>query len=340
MDKQYRMSEWFMGAGVILNFLIYLFTLDLEYTFSFFIPFTNLILVLDLYMLLLLYRIKSPLVHYLMLGAAFFVLTTVMGFTYKYFYSLGWVHHLKDFNAYGGVLGSVLDAICLNLGLNYKHRLENIAQQHALHNERNRIASEMHDDLGSGLSTIRLLGERAQIDLESSEKRTQIQKITNQASDLIEKMSTIIWAMNSRNDTVDSLIQYLRRYAFDYLQETHNLETHFRLPDLPPSVSDAFLTGETRREVFLTFKEVLHNIIKHAEATHVHITIQLRNNSLEIVIGDNGKGIERTNPTGNGLKNMAERMTKIDGIFQILDNPNGGTQVVITIPLTKVSGAI
>ncbi len=340
LDKQYRLSERYMLIGTLVNLFIYALTLDLEYTSYFFKPFSATIILLDIYMLLLLFRLQSPLIKYLMMGAAFFVVMSFLGLLYKYLYSNGWVDKIIDFDAYGGVTGAVLDAICLNLGLNYKHRLENIAQQHVLENERNRIASEMHDDLGSGLTTIRLLSEHAQMDMQNAEKRTQIHKITKEASDLIEKMSTLIWAMNTRNDSVDNIVQYLRRYAFEYLQETHDLDMHFLLPDLPPSVSAAILTGEVRREVFLTFKEALHNIIKHAEATQAYITIQLKNNGLEINIRDNGKGFKQENTLGNGLKNMAERMTKIDGIFQILDNPNCGTQVTLTIPLTKVSAGI
>jgi signal transduction histidine kinase len=203
-------------------------------------------------------------------------------------------------------------------------------------NERNRIAYDLHDDLGTGLTTIRLLGERAQKDIENAEKKTQIQKITHEASDLIEKMSTIIWVMNSENDTVESMVNYLRRYAFDYLQETHNLKLSFPLPDLPPSVLIQNFNGDDRREVFLTVKEALHNIVKHAEATAVSLSISLENKDLEIIISDNGKGLNGKNTMGNGLKSMANRMEKLDGKFQISSKVAGGTQVFLGIPLTKV----
>lgn len=198
-------------------------------------------------------------------------------------------------------------------------------------NERNRIAYDLHDDLGSGLTTISLLSERVQISIENAEIKAQIQKIAYQASDLMGKMATIIWVLNSQNDTLESLINYLRRYAFEYLQETHYLQLTFPLPELPPSVSTQKLSGETRRELFLCFKETLHNIIKHADSKHVDITISMKNNELHIKIDDNGQGFVGENLVGNGLKNMAQRMTKLGGKFEFFRNDKGGMSVVLTV---------
>lgn len=197
-------------------------------------------------------------------------------------------------------------------------------------NERNRIAYDLHDDLGSGLTTIALLSEKLQFDIKNVEIKARIEKITFQANDLMGKMSTIIWVLNSQNDTLESLINYLRRYAFEYLQETHNLNLTFPLPELPPSVSTQKLSGETRRELFLSFKETLHNIIKHANSKHVDIVILLEDNELSIRIDDNGQGFVSENLVGNGLKNMAQRMIQLGGTFDIFGNKKGGVTVVLT----------
>lgn len=143
--------------------------------------------------------------------------------------------------------------------------------------------------------------------------------------------------MNSRNDSVDSLVHYLRRYAFEYLQDTHDLNLHFPLPNLGPSVLRQISTGDTRREAFLTVKEALHNVVKHAEAQNVWVSIRLINKDLDIRIINDGKIFDPKNAFGNGLKNMAERMNKIGGHFKIFTNADGHTEVILTIPLTKVS---
>jgi signal transduction histidine kinase len=237
----------------------------------------------------------------------------------------------------------MFENVCFTIGLSHRSNLILIQKQEQINQERlekeqirNHIAADLHDDLGAGLSTIRLLGERAQFSTNFDEKNNQIEKMTEQAQSLIEKMSTIIWAMNSEKDTIESLVQYLRFFAFDYLQDTHTLKLQFPVPNLPPSVSEQNLTGDTRREVFLTVKEALHNIVKHAQTSCVLMSIQLKNNDLEIIIKDNGKGLKVENSIGNGLKNMAKRMNKLGGDFQISTNDTTGVNIVLSLPLTKV----
>jgi signal transduction histidine kinase/ligand-binding sensor domain-containing protein len=214
-----------------------------------------------------------------------------------------------------------------------------IEKERALQNERNRIANELHDDLGGGLSTIRLLGERAQTGVEMPEKRQQIEKITYQATDLIEKMATIIWAINSRNDTIKGLVNYLRQHAQDYLTDTHGIDCRFPLPEYPPSVAEANLSGETRRMVFLAFKEALHNIVKYAESELVNIDIQFitkdLHDYLQIRIRDNGKGFQREKPAGNGLKNMKERLEAIGGFCEFSSSDTEGVGIVFLVPTNK-----
>ena len=145
--------------------------------------------------------------------------------------------------------------------------------------------------------------------------------------------------MNSEQDSVESLIHYIRAYSFEYLQDIHKLSVYFPLPDLPPSVFSQNLIGDTRREVFLTIKEALHNIVKHAEATKVNVTILLKDNDLEIRILDNGKGFKEKKHLGNGLINMANRMKKVGGSCQITTDKTTSVEVILCLPLTKVRGA-
>jgi signal transduction histidine kinase len=282
--------------------------------------------------------IQSPLRSFYLLGTSLLWIGVLVGKAFPatlaqpnvlylnpYFYNIGFF---------------LLENICLTISLSYRNNLilqqkQALIDQEHLEREqlRNHVAADLHDDLGVGLSTIRLLGERAQMNGINKENNKQFQKITQQATDLIEKMSTIIWAMNSEKDTLESLTQYIRFYAFDYLQETHNLNCQFPLPNLPPSVLVQNLTGDTRRDVFLTFKEALHNIVKHAEATTVSLSIYHKNNHLGINISDNGKGFKEKKPFGNGLQNMEKRMAKIGGVCQISSNSTGGTHVYLSLPL-------
>lgn len=232
------------------------------------------------------------------------------------------------------MLTYLLDFMLLNAALNYRNNQERRAQQQKLDNERSRIAAEMHDDLGAGLSTIRLLGERAQIGVEDLEKKQQIQKITIEANDLIEKMANLIWDMKIQEGTSESLIAHLRRYALDYFEDT-DINCRFDMPDIPPSVSSTILLGKVHKQVFLTFKEVLNNVLKHAKATHISVSIAYQNAILGIEIIDNGIGFNTINTLGNGLKNMQERMASIGGSFSISSEKGKGTTVILRFKINK-----
>ena len=162
-------------------------------------------------------------------------------------------------------------------------------------------------------------------------------------------MATIIWAMNTRNDTVEGLIHYLHNYATEFL-ETLGITCQFLIPEFPPIVQEQTINGEKRRQLFLTIKEVLNNIVKHAQATRVTIMITWVKDVLEIHITDNGKGLDsapdnedgaiETNPklgskNGNGLKNMRVRMEKIGGQMDMFSEKKKGTNIVLRIPTNK-----
>jgi len=209
----------------------------------------------------------------------------------------------------------------------YQQRIS-MEKQQAVERERTRIAADMHDDLGAGLSTIRFLSEKVKRNSFSEVTRDDIEKMQTTSNELIDKMNEIIWTMNEKNDSLENLVFYTRSYAMDYCVE-NNLDCTFNLPEDIPSVP---LTGEIRRNIFLTIKESLHNVVKHAFAKKVEITMNTSKN-LDISIRDDGKGIfKKTNEeAGNGLRNMQKRIESIGGTMTI-QNENGVT-VNLHIPL-------
>ena len=131
--------------------------------------------------------------------------------------------------------------------------------------------------------------------------------------------------MNAGFDTLDNLISYSRRYAYEFL-EPYPIELKFKVDG---SADGLPLTGEQRRNTFLVIKEALNNIVKHAEATDVEINFQIAD-KLTIDIIDNGKGLENDNQFGNGLKNMEKRISSLGGSFSITSDPK--TCIKISVP--------
>jgi signal transduction histidine kinase len=195
--------------------------------------------------------------------------------------------------------------------------------------ERTRIATDMHDDLGAGLSRIKFLSQ-ALINKGTKDAyvRSGLEKITAYSDEMTEKMGEIVWALNEKNDTLADLVAYTRSYAMEYLA-SHDIECEANTPlHLPGS----FIPGEMRRNIFLAVKECLHNIVKHAGATRVLFTAELGEGIL-INIHDNGKGIDwdHLRPHSNGLRNIRQRMDEIKGKVEFFNK--NGTQVRLYVPL-------
>jgi signal transduction histidine kinase len=339
--KIWTKVTFFFGFLCVIEVLVYVFVGNQPILWQTQSYFTILRFALSFICIYNIRYIQSPLRTFYLIGTSLLWIGVFVGKAFPSTLAQPNVLYLNPY--FYNIVFFLLENICLTIGLSYRSNLI-LQQRQALvereHDEkeqlRNHIAADLHDDLGVGLSTIRLLGERAQIQVLNKENNQQFEKITQQATDLIEKMSTIIWAMNSDNDSIESLTHYIRYYAFDYLQDTHGLDCQFPMPDLPTSVRAQNLTGDTRRDVFLTVKEALHNVVKHAEATTATLSIHFKNNHLNIHISDNGKGFKEKKPFGNGLKNMEKRMIKVGGTCRFSNNlPDSGIHVHLSLPLDR-----
>ena len=231
------------------------------------------------------------------------------------------------------LLGIFILALIIFVVRNYyqgklRAQRSSLEKQQAVEKERMRIASDMHDDLGAGLSTLRFLSEKVKRNSFSEITRHDADKIVVNSNELVQKMNEIIWALNEKNDTLEHLVFYTRSYAMEYCEENH-LDCDIQLPDNIPHL---FLSGEVRRNVFLTVKESLHNIVKHAEAKKVEIRFMI-DKKLSVIIHDNGKGFSGTKNSdgGNGLRNLQKRIESVGGHFSTSDG--NGVIIEATVPL-------
>ena len=203
-------------------------------------------------------------------------------------------------------------------------------RQQLIEKERTRIATDMHDDLGAGLSRIKFLSQSIlNKKLKDEIIKTELEKITSFSDEMSEKMGEIVWALNEKNDTLADLIAYTRSYAVEYLAN-HNIQCDAKTPfNLPGN----FITGETRRNIFLSVKECLHNIVKHSGANRVCFSVEL-DGQMKIIIHDNGKGIDldHRRAFSNGIDNINKRMKEINGEVKFFNDQ--GTRVSLSIPLT------
>ncbi len=193
--------------------------------------------------------------------------------------------------------------------------------------ERLRIAEDLHDDFGAGLSKIALLSDL--LANKAPEEATTLHKIALASRRLQRKLGEVVWALNTRNDSLASLVSYLRHYVQDFFDETvidYELDIRQGLPDLP-------LNGEQRRNLFLVIKESLHNVLKHSGASKVTISLGLEGRELRAAVKDDGIGIRSADISGpgNGTQNMIKRMEQMGGTLVIKGDQ--GTEVSLSLPL-------
>ena len=232
-------------------------------------------------------------------------------------------------------LSSVLTVCVVALGLSLwlaaKLALRTRAQQ-LLDLERARIARDIHDDLGAALTQLVLQSEVAQTEYpESSPIRAQFGQFCGSARAASHALDEVVWAVNSKRDTLRDFSSYLCKYAQTFLSNT-TIRCRLDIqPDMPASVFDL----SVRRGLLLAVKEALNNSAKHSEANEILLRINKEGNHVIVVVEDQGKGFDPELLTGerNGLQNMMQRLQDLGGTCQIASAAGAGCRVEFRMPL-------
>ena len=343
---KYRSLDKFLKNGQVLIFFLLIVYTCLNFFTNWFLLqdlLENIMkfffLVIGVFFIILALRERNKLLNYIAAGNAALVLfsATSLGMIW-WGQETSFLFSSALFYYYTGI---AIELMFFLLGLTYKNRSEliertkeqealkvvaekkeyetQIAVMKAQEGERNRISADMHDDLGAGMTTIRLYSELAKDKL-GNLSIPEIDKISSSANELLTKMNAIIWSMTSSNDSLGNLTAYIRSYALEYFENT-GIDCRISIPEDLPNIE---VIGEIRRNVFLVMKEALNNIVKHSRASLVTITLQRVTNGLTLYIQDNGIGIkfDEIRQFSNGLSNMKKRMKDVEIDFNI-ENNNG-----------------
>jgi ligand-binding sensor domain-containing protein/signal transduction histidine kinase len=259
-----------------------------------------------------------------------------------YFWQTGWFAAFVVLTTLGSVAGSVRYAVRRKL----QRKLEHVERERAIEVERARIANDIHDDLGAGLTEIVILSELAQ-NPEGTDGAVlaDIRRVTDKARSLAHSLDEIVWAVNPENDVLDNFVSYACSFAHDYLQLA-KIRCRLAVPAILPEVP---LTADIRHNLFMVLKEVLNNIVKHANASEVWIQIAVEAEKFTLTVRDDGKGFQpepmpepgagstaeslNRGLRRNGLANMRRRMRAIAGEIRVQSQPGRGTQVELTLHL-------
>ncbi|MBC8047536.1 MAG: hypothetical protein H7Y00_12125 [Fimbriimonadaceae bacterium] len=195
---------------------------------------------------------------------------------------------------------------------------------------RNRIASDLHDDLGATLSSISIMSEivQQQIKNELPQAIPMLEKIGLSSRNMIENVNDMVWAINPKNDSFENIIKRMRTFASEILSAK---DIAFNL-DFDKNLLDSKLKMDTRRNFYLIFKEAINNIAKYSEAMNAFVFLKNNEDNLMMIIRDDGKGFEiNTVEKGNGLVNMQLRAEEMKAKFNLASTPGKGTVIELEL---------
>ena len=210
---------------------------------------------------------------------------------------------------------------------------ERIEKMRAIDQERSRIARDLHDDLGSTLTEISMMATpRPGSKIGSNITAERLQAIAEKSRSMISALDGVVWVVNSKNDTLSSLIEYIASHAEEFLAKAG---VACRV-ELPANYPEQIILSEVRHDVMLAVREVLNNSVRHGHPQEVLLRVIIAGNSLNIVIQDDGCGFDSNQIKGNGLVNLEHRMHKLKGFCQIHSSLKGGTKIVLQLPLPEL----
>jgi ligand-binding sensor domain-containing protein/signal transduction histidine kinase len=230
----------------------------------------------------------------------------------------------------GWFYASCLVGLVLVLYAFYRIRINQLLKVQAI---RNRIASDLHDEIGSTLSSIRIMSDTAQKKLQTGigDVQSSLQKISAHSAKVQESMSDIVWTLHAQNDTVQNIIVRLRVYAAEIF-EAKDIALHFHADDFS---SKLLLDMDKRKSLYLIVKEAINNAAKYANCTECTIKVVNEHSWLHVLVSDNGHGFHVDKKhNGNGINNMKQRAKESDAQLHIHSAPGRGTTIDLKLRTT------
>jgi signal transduction histidine kinase len=337
--------EYFLLVYAGFDFLFILFTFDRPVQTEIYTIVFALVFLLTVGFMVYMYRRGGVLIYYVISGSLFVATGHILGLIFSYLeinrhIDLG----VPDIFIFPQA-GIVLEVLCFTAGLSYKSRMtekEKISSQQKLIEQlkanellqnrmqhiRNKIAQDLHDDIGSTLSSISILSDLALRENSSAQTMETMNEIKDSSMMLMERMDDIVWSINPRNDSLENLLIRVRHFATT-LFEAKGIEYTI---DIQKNINEVRLPMDYRQHIYLILKEAINNLVKYALASEAFLEVSFDREYLTLSVRDNGRGFElATPPTGNGLSGMRRRAALMNARLSIRSAPGKGTSIGLQV---------
>jgi signal transduction histidine kinase len=337
--------EYFLLVYAAFDFLYILFTFNRPVQTEIYTIVFSLVFVLTVGFMVYMYRRGGVLIYYIISGSLFVATGHILGLIFSY---LEIQRHIElgvpDIFVFPQA-GIVLEVLCFTAGLSYKSRMTEIEKissqqklieqlkanellQNRMQHIRNKIAQDLHDDIGSTLSSISILSDLALRENSSSQTMETMNEIKDSSMMLMERMDDIVWSISPRNDSLENLLIRVRHFATT-LFEAKGIEYTI---DIQKNVSEVRLPEDYRQHIYLILKEAINNLVKYALASQAFLEVSFDRKYLTLSVRDNGRGFDQATPsTGNGLSGMQRRAAMMNARLSIRSVPGEGTSIGLQV---------
>ncbi|MBT8378527.1 MAG: hypothetical protein KJN64_04800 [Ignavibacteria bacterium] len=335
---------WYVFIDIVLRFL-----LNSSFTLNIILMITIFgIFIYGLTIIIPLTKYKSILVNLILAGTIVAGLGGILGLLISIFKVHFGILKINLNPIISGQIGIVIEVIIFTTALSYKARkleMDKIENQNKLiaqleeneklrikmENTRNKIARDLHDDIGSTLSSIFLYSNaaKAKVQMKKDEAKEIFKKISKISATMMDEMNDIVWAINPMQDSMEKILNRMYHFASP-LVLAQNMVFGFKSDD---NIKNLSLGLEKRKNLFLIFKESINNVLKYSQAKNILVHLYKENGTLNMLIQDNGIGFLDSDSKGNGLNNMKIRAKDIGGQLNIHSAKGTGTSIHLNIPI-------
>jgi signal transduction histidine kinase len=346
LNKWIIWIEYFLLGYLIfdLSFILTTFNVKLQRELYTYVLIT--VFIISAIFIFYLFTQKKTLIYYIVSGSFFVGLGNMIGLVITYLQDENIVQSVPYLLVFSQA-GILLEIFCFTAGLSYKSmsaEKEKIKSQQNLieqlkanellqtkmQNIRNTIAQDLHDDIGSTLSSISILSNLAIKEKNTNQTLASMREIKDSSVMLMEKMDDIVWSINPRNDSLENLLLRIKRFATS-LFEAKNIDYTIIIQD---NINNLTFPMDWRQHIYLILKEAINNLVKYAEATRASIRIIYQDDIMELLLQDNGKGFDVSKAfAGNGLTSMKNRADLMGGELTFSSSSQEGTRISLRLKI-------